>query len=74
MGSTLLERPQELGLISKNRGALSRGRKMNVFSTQRRKTKVPSLGVPAGRDLVKQAGEGVSRSPQGGLSRRGKGP
>ena len=53
MRISLFERPQEFGLISKNRGALSRGRKTSVFSTQRRKTKALSLAVPVGRDLVK---------------------
>ena len=53
VGISLFERPQEFGLISKSRGALSRGRKMSLFSTQRRKTKAPSLAVPIGRDLVK---------------------
>ena len=67
VGISLFERPQEFGLISKNRGALSRGRKMNVFSTQRRKTKAPSLAVPTGRDLVKQAGEDVNRTGTGVL-------
>lgn len=40
---------------------------MNVFSAQRRKTKAPSLAVPVGRDLVKQAGEDVNRPGTGVL-------
>ena len=62
VGISLFERPQEFGLISKNRGALSRGRKMSVLSTQRRKTKAPSRAVPFGRDLVKDADGNANRA------------